>query len=55
LPNDILDRRKKGFGIPRYYLKDIGDGRMLQEHILRSMFLDSSASAGKQAVPQTLG
>jgi asparagine synthase (glutamine-hydrolysing) len=55
LPDDILDRRKKGFGIPRYYLKDVGDGRMLQEHILRSMFLHSSGRAAKQAVPQTLG
>jgi asparagine synthase (glutamine-hydrolysing) len=39
LPDHILDRRKKGFGIPRYYLKDIGEGRVLQEHVLRSMFL----------------
>ena len=26
LPDSILDRRKKGFGIPRYYLKDLGGG-----------------------------
>jgi asparagine synthase (glutamine-hydrolysing) len=39
LPDGILDRRKKGFGIPRYYLKDVGGGRMIQEHVLRSLFL----------------
>jgi asparagine synthase (glutamine-hydrolysing) len=38
LPDHILDRRKKGFGIPRYYLKDVGGGRFIQEHILRSLF-----------------
>ncbi len=39
LPNEILDRRKKGFGIPRYYLGDLGDGIPVQEHILKSLFL----------------
>jgi asparagine synthase (glutamine-hydrolysing) len=39
LPDHILDRRKKGFGIPRYYLKDVGGGRFIQEHVLRSLFL----------------
>jgi asparagine synthase (glutamine-hydrolysing) len=39
LPDHILDRRKKGFGIPRYYLKDVGGGRTIQEHVLRSLFL----------------
>jgi asparagine synthase (glutamine-hydrolysing) len=39
LPDGILDRRKKGFGIPRYYLKDVGGGKVLQEHILQSLFL----------------
>ena len=39
LPAEILDRRKKGFGIPRYYLHDIGDGKPVQEHILQSLFL----------------
>jgi asparagine synthase (glutamine-hydrolysing) len=43
LPDGILDRRKKGFGIPRYYLKDVGSGRAIQEHILRSMFLTKAA------------
>jgi asparagine synthase (glutamine-hydrolysing) len=38
LPDHILDRRKKGFGIPRYYLKDVGGGRFIQEHILRTLF-----------------
>jgi asparagine synthase (glutamine-hydrolysing) len=39
LPDEILYRRKKGFGIPRYYLKDLDQGRFIQEHILRSLFL----------------
>jgi asparagine synthase (glutamine-hydrolysing) len=39
LPDGILERRKKGFGIPRYYLKDVSGGRMIQEHVLRSLFL----------------
>lgn len=39
LPDHILDRRKKGFGIPRYYLKDVSGGRVIQEHVLRSLFL----------------
>ena len=41
----ILDRRKKGFGIPRYYLKDVSGGRPIQEHVLRSLFLGTSRSA----------
>ncbi len=40
LPAAILDRRKKGFGIPRYYLGDLGDGIPVQEHILKSLFLE---------------
>jgi asparagine synthase (glutamine-hydrolysing) len=39
LPDEILDRRKKGFGIPRYYLGNLGDGIPVQEHILKSLFL----------------
>jgi asparagine synthase (glutamine-hydrolysing) len=39
LPDGILYRRKKGFGIPRYYLKDLDQGRFIQEHILQSLFL----------------
>ena len=39
LPDHILDRRKKGFGIPRYYLKDLGEGRRIQEHVLTSLYL----------------
>ena len=49
LPDAILDRRKKGFGIPRYYLKDVGGGLMIQEHILRSLFLTSKASRSERA------
>ncbi len=41
LPDAILDRRKKGFGIPRYYFKDLAGGKVFQEHILRSLFLAS--------------
>jgi asparagine synthase (glutamine-hydrolysing) len=49
LPDDILDRRKKGFGIPRYYLKDVGGGVMIQEHILRSLFLTNRKPASERA------
>lgn len=42
LPDHILDRRKKGFGIPRYYLTDVSGGRVIQEHVLRSLFLDAT-------------
>ena len=45
LPDHILDRRKKGFGIPRYYLKDVSGGKPIQEHVLRSLFLGTSRSA----------
>jgi asparagine synthase (glutamine-hydrolysing) len=44
LPDHILDRRKKGFGIPRYYFSDLGGGKVIQEHVLQSMFLSSSES-----------
>lgn len=40
LPDHILDRRKKGFGIPRHYLQDVGGGKLIQEHILQSLFLE---------------
>jgi asparagine synthase (glutamine-hydrolysing) len=39
LPAHILYRRKKGFGIPRYYLRDLDGGRSIQEHVLESLFL----------------
>jgi len=42
LPDHILDRRKKGFGIPRYYMSDISGGRLIQEHVLRSLFLGAT-------------
>jgi asparagine synthase (glutamine-hydrolysing) len=38
LPDHILDRPKKGFGIPRYYLRDLSRGAPIQEHVLRSLF-----------------
>jgi asparagine synthase (glutamine-hydrolysing) len=40
LPQPILERRKKGFGVPRYYLGDLGEGMPLPEHILRELFLE---------------
>jgi asparagine synthase (glutamine-hydrolysing) len=42
LPDHILDRRKKGFGIPRYYLKDVNGGRSIQEHVLRTLYLGAT-------------
>lgn len=39
LPDAILDRRKKGFGIPRYYLRDLVRGKPTQQHVLESLFL----------------
>lgn len=39
LPDHILDRRKKGFGIPRNYLGDLGGGKIIQENILRELYL----------------
>ena len=41
LPDHILDRRKKGFGIPRYYLKDLADSKPIQQHVLDSLFLSA--------------
>jgi asparagine synthase (glutamine-hydrolysing) len=38
LPDGILDRRKKGFGIPRYYLRGLDGGKPIQEHVLTSLF-----------------
>jgi asparagine synthase (glutamine-hydrolysing) len=42
LPREIIERRKKGFGLPRYYLGDLGGGIPFQEHILRQLFLKPS-------------
>lgn len=39
LPDEILDRRKKGFGIPRHYLGNLSAGIPVQEHILQTLFL----------------
>ncbi len=41
LPDHILDRRKKGFGIPRYYLKDLAGSKPIQQHVLDSLFLSA--------------
>ena len=41
LPRDILDRRKKGFGIPRHYLRDRAAGRPIQAHVLDSLYLST--------------
>jgi asparagine synthase (glutamine-hydrolysing) len=38
LPDGILDRRKKGFGIPRYYLRDLSGSKVIQEHVLQQLF-----------------
>jgi len=42
LPEAILNRRKKGFGLPRYYLGDLGEGIPFQEHILRQLFYNGA-------------
>jgi len=44
LPRAIVERRKKGFGVPRYYLGDLGDGIPFQEHVLQRLFLNEGAS-----------
>jgi asparagine synthase (glutamine-hydrolysing) len=41
LPREILDRRKKGFGVPRDYFGNLGSGIPLQEHVLRELFLSA--------------
>jgi asparagine synthase (glutamine-hydrolysing) len=38
LPDHILDRRKKGFGIPRSYLQGVDGDRFIQEHLLDKVF-----------------
>ena len=38
LPDSILDRRKKGFGIPRHYLRDLTQDIPIQELVLTSLF-----------------
>jgi asparagine synthase (glutamine-hydrolysing) len=45
LPDHILDRRKKGFGIPRNYLGNIGGAKIIQENVLRELFLKNVAAA----------
>ena len=39
IPQRLLERRKKGFGMPRYYFGDLGSGVPLQEYLLRTFFL----------------
>ncbi len=39
IPDRILDRRKKGFGIPRHYLKDFSGGKYIQEYMLEDLYL----------------
>jgi asparagine synthase (glutamine-hydrolysing) len=46
LPDEILYRRKKGFGIPRYYLRDVSDGLPIQEHVLKRLFLPTLRRPG---------
>ncbi len=43
LPDRILDRRKKGFGIPRYYFREL-EGGPIQEHVLRRLYLPASGA-----------
>lgn len=43
LPDRILDRRKKGFGIPRYYFREL-EGGPIQEHVLRALYLAPPAA-----------
>ena len=43
LPDHILDRRKKGFGIPRHYRGDLGEGALIQENVLRKLFLNHAS------------
>lgn len=45
LPPAILERRKKGFGVPRDYLGSLGEGVPLQEHILNALFLDQDKAS----------
>lgn len=45
LPDGILDRRKKGFGIPRHYLGNLGGGRIIQENVLRALYLGEGIPA----------
>ena len=39
LPDHIIDRRKKGFGIPRSYLQGVDGDRFIQEHLLDNVFV----------------
>lgn len=50
LSDRILDRRKKGFGIPRYYLKGVDGGKPFQEHVLTRLFPDGIAHARSGAL-----
>lgn len=52
LPQAILERRKKGFGIPRYYLGDVGHGKPFQEHVLQRLFLDNERNSSTTQSPK---
>ena len=49
-------RRKKGFGIPRYYLGDVGPGMPFQEHVLQRLFLDDDCKIAmtERHTPQSM-
>ncbi len=53
LSDRILDRRKKGFGIPRYYLRDLESNRVIQEIVLKRLFAPAASSrtgAGSRSI-----
>ncbi len=37
LSNQILDRKKQGFGLPSYYLRGINEGKYLQENLYKNL------------------
>lgn len=45
LSDRVLDRRKKGFGIPRYYLKGVDGGMPFQELVLTRLYAGGLADA----------
>ena len=47
LPPTILNRRKKGFGIPRHYLRGVAAGKPIQAHILSSLFAGERAATAR--------
>ena len=49
MPRPAKSAYRVELGIPRYYLKDVGGGVMIQEHILRSLFLTNRKQATERA------